>query len=159
MEQVYGNKRLLILVFFSFVLFLFLTCSRSENKEKRTVFLYNESAGITSLDPAFAKDQANIWVCNQLYNGLVQLDNQLETQACIAYSWNVSEDGKTYTFFLRNDVYFHTTDFFNFPQGKRKVIASDFVYSFNRIVDKSVASPGAWIFNAVDTCKDGTYAF
>ena len=159
MEQVYGNKRLLILVFFSFVLFLFLTCSRSENKEKRTVFLYNESAGITSLDPAFAKDQANIWVCNQLYNGLVQLDNQLETQACIAHSWNVSEDGKTYTFFLRNDVYFHTTDFFNFPQGKRKVIASDFVYSFNRIVDKTVASPGAWIFNAVDTCKDGTYAF
>ncbi|MFA5973117.1 MAG: hypothetical protein WC780_12260 [Lentimicrobiaceae bacterium] len=40
----------------------------------RTVFRYNESAGITSLDPAFARDQANIWAINQLFNGLVQLE-------------------------------------------------------------------------------------
>ncbi len=151
--------KLFLSSFFASVLLFFSACSHLENKEKRTVFLYNESAGISSLDPAFAKDQANIWACNQLYNGLLQLDNQLNLQACLAHSWHVSDDGKNYTFLLRNDVYFHTTDFFQFPQGKRKMTASDVVYSFNRIVDKSVASPGAWIFNAVDVNSDGTYAF
>ncbi|NLJ81737.1 MAG: ABC transporter substrate-binding protein [Bacteroidales bacterium] len=150
----------------SIYIYVFLLCSmvltscfQQQNKESRTVFRYNESAGITSLDPAFAKDQANIWACNQLYNGLVQLDDQLNILPCLASSWDISEDGKTYTFYLRQDVYFHQTDFFTFPQGKRKMIAQDVVYSFNRIVDKKVASPGAWIFHVVDTNVNGSYAF
>ena len=56
---------------------LLLSCKGKQDTHNRQVFRYNESAGITSLDPAFAKDQANIWACNQLFNSLVQLDSQL----------------------------------------------------------------------------------
>jgi peptide/nickel transport system substrate-binding protein len=125
----------------------------------RTVFRYNEAAGITSLDPAFAKDQANIWACNQIFNSLVQLDSHLNIIPCLAKSWTVSGEGKIYRFVLRENVFFHQTDFFQFPTGKRKMTASDVVYSFNRIVDKNVASPGAWIFNMVQTDKDGKHCF
>lgn len=116
--------------------------------ENKTVFKYNESAGITSLDPAFAKDQANIWATNQIFNGLVQLNDELEIMPCIAKSWTISDDGLIYTFILKNDVLFHNNEAFENGKGRR-VKASDFVYGFNRIVDEKIASPGAWVFNNV----------
>ena len=142
-----------------FLLLFFVGCSQQDDNEGKTVFKYNESAGITSLDPAFAKDQANIWACNQLFNSIVQLDSNLNIMPCIAKSWTISDDGKIYRFILRDDVFFQNTDFFSFPNGKRKMTAYDVVYSFNRIVDKHVASPGAWIFNMVESDKDEKYAF
>ena len=61
-------------------------------------FRYNESAGINSLDPAFSKDQASIWVANQIFDGLVQVDSKLNVIPSIARSWTISEDAKSYTF-------------------------------------------------------------
>lgn len=119
------------------------TKSSTNNKK---LFRYNQSSGINSLDPAFAKDQSTTWACHQLYNSLVQLDDSLNTQACIARSWEITEDGKTYTFHLRNDVFFHDNACFAGGKG-RPVVAADVVYSLSRIIDKKVASPGAWIFN------------
>jgi peptide/nickel transport system substrate-binding protein len=119
----------------------------------KTVFRYNESSGVTSLDPAFASNQANIWACNQLYNGLVSLNDHLTPEPSIAKSWTISPDGKTYSFILRSDVYFHSNKSLS---KTRKVVASDFVYSFNRLIDPKVASPGGWIFNFIeqDTIKN-----
>ena len=113
----------------------------------KSVFRYNEAAGIVSLDPAFARDQAHLWVCNQLYNGLVQLDDQLNVLPSIAKEWDISADGLVYTFRLRDDVFFHESD--SFRNKTRKVTADDFVYSFNRLVDPATASPGAWVFSNI----------
>lgn len=98
------------------------------------------------MDPAFASNQANIWACNHLFNGLVQLDNKLIPQPCIAKNWELSPDGKEYIFHLRNDVFFHADPLLH---TGRKVNASDFVYSFSRIINEKTASPGNWVFNAV----------
>lgn len=118
------------------------------DESQKTVFRYNESAGITSLDPAFARNQANIWAVNQLFCGLVQLDDSLKVKPCIAHSWEISPDGLVYKFYLRSDVFFHNSEVF--PAGKgRIVIAPDFVFSFNRITDSTIASPGAWVFGNV----------
>ena len=130
-----------------FVTFLF-SCSDSDTTKKTKsdqIFHYNQINSITSLDPAFAKSQNNIWAVDHLYNGLVQLDDQLNVKPAIAKSWEISEDGKIYTFKLRDDVYFHDDDAFDSGKG-RKVVAADFVYSFNRIIDDKTASPGSWIF-------------
>lgn len=122
-----------------------------------TVFRYNEASGITSLDPAYAKDLPNIWPCNQLFNGLVQVGDSLQIEPCIARSWEISPDGSRYVFHLRGDVFFH--DHPVFPGGRgRKVTSSDFVYSFNRIVQPGSTSPGAWVFNAV-AMKEGRHSF
>lgn len=124
-------------------------CSGHRHDDKM-IFRYNESAGITTLDPAFAKDQALTWACRQLYNGLVQLDSALQVQPCIAKRWDISPDGLTYTFTLRNDVCFHTNALFPTPDSTRRVTAADFTYSFMRLTDPEVASPGAWIFRDVE---------
>lgn len=130
-------------------LLFFLSCGRSEVPESSNVFRYNESRGIVSLDPAYARDQTMIWPAVQLYNGLVQMDEDLNVIPAIAYKWDISEDGKVYTFYLRKDVRFH--DHPVFPGGKgQPVTAHDFEFSFNRILDPRVASPGFWIFNILD---------
>ena len=129
------------------LLFL-LACARDDQNDDLKIFRYNEAAGISSLDPAFARDLANIWACNQLYDGLVKLDDQLNVQPAIAKSWEISEDALQYTFYLRDDVYFHDNQVFKEGRG-RKVTAYDVEYSFYRILDPETASPGLWVFNQV----------
>ena len=120
--------------------FLLMTSCRSGEMETgKTVFAYNEVNGLTSLDPAAASNFENIWPVNQLFNGLMQTNDSLQVVPCIARTYSLSPDGKTYTFFLRTDVYFHDNPCF--PEGKgRKVVARDFLYSFNRLYDGSVSS-------------------
>ena len=90
-----------------FIVSLFFTaCSEQYNNNELTIFRYNESAGISTLDPIFARDQATIWATNQLFNGLVQLDNDLNVIPSIAKNWHISDDALVYTFSLRNDVLF-----------------------------------------------------
>jgi oligopeptide transport system substrate-binding protein len=137
------------LVFSGLVLITFFlgsACTREKNqKGSPSIFRYNEAKGISSLDPAFARNQTNIWPVTQLFNGLVQLDDQLRVQPAIARHWEISPDGLVYTFYLRQDVYFH--DHPLFPGGKgRRVTARDFAYSLDRISKPSTRSPGAWIF-------------
>jgi peptide/nickel transport system substrate-binding protein len=124
---------------------LLISCYSSE-KRSANVFHYNEQTGIASLDPAFAKNQSIMWAVHQLYNTLVEVDSQLNIVPSLAKRWEISDDKKTYTFYLRDDVVFHDDDCFSNGKGRR-MTAKDVEYSFKRIVDKSTASPGAWIFN------------
>jgi len=124
-------------------------CSNTTKSDRdHLVFRYNEHSNITSLDPAFAKDQRNIWACHQLYNGLTQLDAALQVQPDIAKSWTVSDDGLHYTFALRDDIYFHKSELFG-TDSTRVVTAYDFEYSLHRLSDPKIASPGAWILQNV----------
>ncbi len=120
-------------------------CYNSKRTDKK-IFHYNADTGIPSLDPAFAKSQATMWPAHQLFNTLVEIDDSLHIVPSIAKSWEVSPDRTVYTFQLRNDVYFHDDPAFPGNKG-RKLTARDVEYSFSRILDKQVASPGSWIFN------------
>lgn len=132
---------------------LMLGACSSREADKRQVFRYNETTGIASLDPAFAKNQSVIWPIHQLFNTLVETDSNLNIVPSLAYRWDVSADRLTYIFHLRDDVFFHDND--AFAQGRgRKMTAHDVVYSYNRIIDPATASSGAWIFNnRIDTVK------
>src|SRR5690349_16839041 len=113
--------------------------NKGENNEAKKVFRYNQAEGLTSLDPAFARNQANIWATNQIYNGLFELDHYLNVVPCLVDTWNASEDNKTYTFHIKKGVYFHDSEVFT--QGKgREVKAEDFAYSFKRLLDSNTSS-------------------
>ncbi len=146
--------RRLYLLFFGVMLMGLVSCnSQAHRHPDKMIFRYNEAAGLVNLDPAFARDLPHIWVCNQLYNGLVQLDDSLHVRPAIARRWSISPDGKTYTFFLRKDVFFHDDPVFH--GKKRQVTAADFVYSFQRLVKPKTASPGSWVFDDVADTKTG----
>ncbi len=128
------------------LLLLFNQCGSDTKQNNQKVFHYNQINQVTSLDPAFARTQANMWVIDHLYNGLVYLDDSLNVIPCLAKRWQISPDGLDYTFFLQNNVFFHDNTCFPNAKG-RNMTASDVVYSFSRLIDTvSVNSPGSWIF-------------
>ena len=124
---------------------IILGCS-SQGKDDLQVFYYNEARGVATLDPALAKSQSVIWPMHQIYNTLLVLDDQLNVQASLATSWEISEDNTLYTFHLRTDVYFQDNPAFKNGKG-RKMTAADVAYSLSRITDPKTASTGAWVFN------------
>jgi peptide/nickel transport system substrate-binding protein/oligopeptide transport system substrate-binding protein len=79
-------------------------------------------------------------VAQQVFDGLVQFDANLNVVPCIAKSWKASYDGLVWTFDLRQGVKFH---------HGREVSADDFVYTFTRFLHPRTASPRAWLFERV----------
>jgi oligopeptide transport system substrate-binding protein len=143
---------------------LFISSCNNDGDTDKKVFKLNISSGtIESIDPAFAKTLYTMWIGHMVYNTLVETDEQLQLKPCLAKSWDITGDGLSYTFHLRNDVFFHDAP--EFADGKgRKMTAKDVVYSFNRIIDPQTASPGAWIFtdrlakeNAFTAVDDTTF--
>ena len=128
------------------LLIIFTSCEERNSIDLNTVFRYNEHKNINSLDPIFAKDIANIQAVNQLFNGLVEMDKELNVVPSVAKSWKISENGKLYTFIINTSVEFHPHP----SLEKRNVTAYDFEYSFKRLLDPKNASPGRWIFDKVD---------
>jgi len=89
----------------------------------------------------------SIWGLALMMEGLVEYDKQNNLIPCIAKSWTISEDGLTYTFTLRNDVYFHDSPCFKLTGGKgRKVTASDFKYCMERVNNPKTKTRGSWVF-------------
>jgi peptide/nickel transport system substrate-binding protein len=141
-------------------LFLLVPCSLClvtcgiRNQSLKKIFHYNESTGIASLDPAFSKNQSTMWPVHQLFNTLVENDGDTKTRGSLAKSWDISADRLEYIFHLRTDVTFHDNDAFANRKG-RKMLASDVEYSFKRILDPKIASPGFYIFNNVVDSIEG----
>lgn len=144
-------------LFFSLVVLLVFSCNDNDlTNSNKTVFNYNEMNGVSSLDPAAASNFENIWPVNQLFNGLLQMDDSLNILPAIAKSYSISSDGICYTFFLRSDVYFH--DNICFENGKgRKVNAKDFVFSFNRLYDTKVSSASS-LLEKVDKSSKANFS-
>ena len=148
LQRLRVHEKLLVLILVCTSLLA--ACNTHQHSDKN-IFHYNEQTGIASLDPAFAKNQSVMWAVHQLYNKLIEVDDNMQMKGSLAHSWEVSDDNLTFTFHLRTDVRFH--DDAAFTDGKGRALnARDVVYSFDRLMDKNTASPGAWIFNdRVDT--------
>ncbi|MBI4285254.1 MAG: peptide ABC transporter substrate-binding protein [Chloroflexi bacterium] len=84
-----------------------------------------------TLDPAIAGEATSHQYIMQIFSGLVRLDDSLKPVPDIAEKWQVSRDGRTYTFTLRKNVRFHSG---------REVKAQDFAYSWRRAADPATGS-------------------
>ena len=145
-----NSRQIIYYLSISCTLFLFFSCEKlADSNKDHLVFRYNEYANINTLDPAFSRTLQDNGVCNQLFNGLVQLDDELNILPCIAKDWTISDDGTIYQFNLRDDVYFHKHELFG-KDSTRTVIAKDFEYSLNRLRNDKIAAPGGWVLNKVD---------
>ena len=88
-------------------------------------------SGPITLDPAISADMSSHTYVVHIFSGLVRLDRELNIVPDIAESWEVSPDGRTYTFYLRQGVRFHSG---------REVQAADFKYSWERACDPAAGS-------------------
>ncbi|UOA21108.1 Periplasmic murein peptide-binding protein (plasmid) [Sulfitobacter indolifex] len=90
---------------------------------------------IKSMDPQINTDVEGSDVLRNLFEGLYNEDGNGELVPGVALEHEVSEDGKTYTFKLRDDA--------KWSNGE-PVTANDFVYSWRRLADPATASEYAW---------------
>jgi len=90
-----------------------------------------------TLDPALVEDSNSAEYVVQIFSGLVTLDANLELVPDLAERWEIGADGRTYTFFLRQDARFH---------DGRPVTAADFKYSLERACAPRTGSRVAGVY-------------
>ena len=90
-----------------------------------------------TLDPALVEDAVSADYVVEIFGGLVALDEQLQIVPDLAERWQLSPDGRTYTFFLREDTKFH---------DGRSVRASDFKFSMERACNPRTGSRVAAVY-------------
>lgn len=99
----------------------------------------------SDIDPAFFTDTYSAILIHQVFDGLVQFDQNLNVIPALASDWKVSPDGLTYTFTIREDVKFH---------NGRPVTADDFVYSFTRVLNPKQRSGALSFFESIKGATD-----
>lgn len=100
---------------------------------------------ISTLDPAIGYDWQNWSIIKSLFGGLMDYEpGTTNLVPHLAKSFSVSGDGKTYTFKLRKGV--------KFLNG-REVVAADFKYSLERVLNPKTQSPGAGFFGGIKGAK------
>jgi peptide/nickel transport system substrate-binding protein/oligopeptide transport system substrate-binding protein len=118
-------------------------CARREIPPDTVRWHLSESP--TTLDPAFIVDVAGGRIAAKLFNGLLRLDEQGRIEPDIASDWRLSDDGRTYTFRVREGVHF---------SNGRVLAAEDVEFSLKRLLSPEVASPRGWILSHVAGAKE-----
>ena len=90
--------------------------------------------GPITLDPAVSSELSSHNYIMQIFSGLVRLDNDLEPSPDIARNWDISNDGRTYTFYLNENVKFHDGS---------PITAREIQYSWERACNPSTGSQTA----------------
>ncbi len=121
--------------------FLALSVSACSSDDRTPGYLhYRLNANPTTLDPALIVDVTGGLIAAKLFNGLVRLDDNLGIGPDLAESWDISRDGRTYTFHLRKDA--------RFSNGQA-ITAADVKYSFERILGPAGRSPNSWVLDKI----------
>ena len=131
-------KRLPMFAFLVVALFA-AGCSKGNFSEKASagksnVFRYPIVTNPTSLDPGIVQDGDTIDLVQQVYEGLVAWGTDNTPVANLAENWDISKDGKTYTFHIKKGVKFH---------NGRELEAGDFKFEMERACDPKFNSETA----------------
>lgn len=121
------------------------TTTQQQTPQKDQVLTVGVGAAVPTLDPGILSDVSSMRVVNDLYEGLVMLNQRDEIIPGVAKSWDISADGKTYTFHLRHDAKWSNGD---------PVTAENFVYAFRRNLNPEVPNVFNTMFEAIVGAPD-----
>ncbi|SFS80328.1 peptide ABC transporter substrate-binding protein [Paenibacillus sp. BC26] len=131
------KKKMLVLVSLMLVLTGVLSaCGKSGSGSDQT-FRMNLTSEPPSLDVAQAQDQVSFTVLSGLFEGLTRMDKDGNIVPGVAEKWDISEDGKKYTFHLRDNAKWSNGD---------PVTAGDFEYSWKRTLDPNLNPPAPYAY-------------
>lgn len=107
----------------------------NQDGDEKVLYL-NNGEEPTSFDPPIGFNAVSWNALNNLMEGLTRLGKNHEPEPAAAENWEVSDDGKVYTFFIREDAKWSNGD---------DLTASDFVYAWKRLLDPETASGAAFL--------------
>lgn len=128
------------IVTLGFVIFLSACSNNSSEKHPKDMLRLDISSEIPSLDPQLQQDTSSARVAYDLFAGLVDFDQRNNPIPGMADYWIIAPDGQTITFHLRPNL--------KFSDGS-PITASDFVYSWKRLVTPDTASPYNYLLDNV----------
>ncbi|MEI0517598.1 peptide ABC transporter substrate-binding protein [Brachyspira murdochii] len=132
-------------VLFIFIIFLFvLSCSNTNKKDKGISIYINTGPEPNTIDPSINVTSDAVFYLIHTFEGLVEKDMNGKLSPAVAESWEISDDGLTYTFKLRTNA--------KWTDGK-PVTANDFVYSWQRVVDPATGSQYGYQHEPVKNAK------
>lgn len=99
----------------------------------------------TSFDPSIGFNAVSWDPLNNLMEGLTRLDHEHQPGPGVAEEWDISEDGLTYTFYLREDAKWSNGD---------PVLASDFEFAWKYMLDPETASPAAFLAYYIEGAEE-----
>ncbi|CAM3717465.1 peptide ABC transporter substrate-binding protein [Mesobacillus zeae] len=137
-------KKVLTLLMAALLIFTLAACTATQEtgkqsnstKNKEKVLYMNNGMEPTSFDPPIGFDSVSWNALNNLMEGLTRLDKNHEPKPATAESWEVSDDGKTYTFKIRDDAKWSNGD---------DVTANDFEFAWKRMLDPKTGSSAAFL--------------
>ncbi|MCY7801075.1 peptide ABC transporter substrate-binding protein [Bacillus haynesii] len=140
-------KRLASVLAAAFAIILLFGCTANEQAGQETKKKAKETAGEqvlrlnnenepTSFDPPIGFNNVSWQALNNLMEGLTRLGADHEPEAASAEKWNISDDGKTYTFTIRDDAKWSNGD---------PLTAGDFEYAWKRLLDPKTGSSAAFL--------------
>lgn len=115
-------------------------CSSKAKESSNNMITVDLGADISTLDPQMTEDVQSTRVAYDLFEGLLTQDQSNKPIPGLAEKWDISPDGKVYTFHLRHDL--------KFSDGS-PITTEDVVYSFQRVADPKIASPYNLLVNNV----------
>ncbi len=113
--------------------------STNENAAKQA-YQYGLPQDPVTLDPALSRDTNSNNVLREMFLGLLQVGQDGKPIPAIAATWHLEEDGRTYTFLLRQDVHFH---------HGRQVEAQDVKFSLERLLRPDTKSPHGGLVQSI----------
>ena len=119
---------------------LIVTACSDKSKTSSNLITVDLGADISTLDPQMTEDVQSSRVAYDLFEGLVTQDQSNKPIPGLAEKWDISPDGKIYTFHLRSGI--------KFSDGS-PITAADVVFSFQRLADPKIASPYNLLVNNI----------
>lgn len=109
-------------------------------------------------DPQIAVGTDLETIINNIFEGLVRIDEKGDIQKAMATDWSISNDGLTYTFTIRSDSKWRVPKSASKALGEdfiktldTRVTAADFAFGINRAISKTTEAPLAYTLSAVDS--------
>lgn len=147
------------LIYVAFSLAIIVGCGGNDTKKTKEsltalgdvhyggVFKINETEDFRSLYPPDITEVVSHRIANQVYQGLVKLDQEDLSiiLPSLAEKWEISDDATKFTFHLRKGVKFHDNACFEGGKG-REVTAKDFKYCLDRICASDASNQMFWLF-------------
>ncbi len=148
-----GGKRLVFLVMVCFMSMMVIACGAEKDEsepdsmkgstmeKEENILIVGIDDDPPQLDPHFSSAAVDRQVFHSIYDKLVDIDEDLNFVPQLATDWDISEDGKVYTFHLQEGVTFHDGTPFNAEAVK---------YNFDRMLDQNIGSARTTELNLVE---------
>ncbi len=123
--------------------------SKKDNRPDGGSLSYGEYGRPATLDPVTSNEMISLRLTELIFNGLVGINEKQVIVPELAEKWNVSPDGRTYTFYLRKDVTWHPKE----GEDAKPFTADDVIFTYKIMMHPKTITPLKVRYEFIDSVE------